>query len=192
MSTDLEKCLRGNLYSPTNNKESFWESAKPWVGSFVLLPFIIYYTLNMGKFTFIDFVNLLIHEGGHGVFKIFGKFVYTLGGSLMQIIIPSMFIIYYWIKKIRFGTQVFLLWLGENLMNISVYVADARAKQLPLLGGNKVYHDWNYLLGVTGLLEYDDLLGTIVYGAGVLAFVVSFFVPLFIRTYQEVEIDLPI
>ena len=184
--------MRARLFIQTKNKNSAWETFKPWLGSLALLPFMIYYTMNEGKFTFIDFVNLLIHEGGHGVFKVFGKFIYTLGGSLMQILIPSMFIVYYSIKRIRFGAQIFLLWLGENFMNISVYVADARAKQLPLLGGNKVYHDWNYLLGVTGLLEYDKILGTIIYGTGVLMFVVSFLLPLFMKSYREVKIDLPI
>lgn len=180
----LERCSRDNLFHVNKSKASLRDAVKQWVGSLVLLPLMVYYTQNMGKFTIVDFVNLLIHESGHGVFKIFGKFIYTLGGSLMQVIIPSMFIVYYLINKVRFGTQVLLLWLGENLMNISVYVAEARAKRLPLLGGNKVYHDWNYLLGVTGLLEYDRLLGTIVYGTGVLAFVVSFFMPLFMKTYH--------
>lgn len=184
--------MRARLFIQTKNKNTAWETFKPWLGSLALLPFMIYYTMNEGKFTVIDFVNLLVHEGGHGVFKVFGKFIYTLGGSLMQILIPSMFIVYYSIKRIRFGAQIFLLWLGENLMNISVYVADARAKQLPLLGGNKVYHDWNYLLGVTGLLEYDKIFGTIVYGTGVLMFVLSFFLPLFMKSYREVKIDLPI
>ncbi len=73
----------------------------------------------------------------------------------MQLIIPSMFIIYYLIKKKKFGTQIFLVWLGENLMNISVYAADARTQKLPLLGGNKVYHDWTWLLSQTGMLEQD-------------------------------------
>ena len=184
--------MRDRLFASSQNIKAAWETLKPWVGSLVLLPFMIFYTLNEGKFTFIDFVNLLIHEGGHGVFKVFGKFIYTLGGSLMQILIPSMFIVYYSIKRIRFGVQIFLLWLGENFMNISVYVADARAKQLPLLGGNNVYHDWNYLLGVTELLEYDKLFGTIVYGTGVLMFVASFFLPLFMKSYREAKIELTI
>jgi len=59
--------------------------------------------------------------------RFFRKFIFTLGGTLMQIIIPSMFIIFYLIKKKKFGTQIFLVFLGENLINISVYAADARA-----------------------------------------------------------------
>ena len=49
--------------------------------------------------------------------------------------------------------QVSLLWFGQNFINISVYAADAQAKRLPLLGGNKVYHDWDYLLREIGILQ---------------------------------------
>lgn len=73
-----------------------------WLGTFFLLPVIVYLILHIGNFLFIDYLNLLIHEGGHGVFKIFGGFIYTLGGTLMQIIIPSMFVIYYFLTKKKF------------------------------------------------------------------------------------------
>lgn len=166
------------------------EKINPWFGSLLMFPVAVYYTINAGKFTFIDYLNLLIHEGGHGVFSLFGKFIYTIGGSLMQIIIPSMFVVFYWIKKKRFLTQIFLIWLGENLMNISVYVSDARTKKLPLLGGNRVYHDWNYLLSQTGLLDYDTLLGNIVFGIGVLMFLIAFLIPLVIKEYQPANVEI--
>ena len=153
---------------------------------------MIYYIVNNGKFTFIDYVNLLIHEGGHGIFRILGDFIYTLGGSLMQLIIPGMFVVFYFLKRKRVWTQIFLVWLGENLMNISVYVADARARQLPLLGGNKVYHDWHYLLSKMSLLEYDKVLGNIIFYSGIVIFVVAFLTPLFLKNEKEeyVKLDL--
>jgi len=173
-----------------NKSESFWDNIKPWLGTAVLLPLIIYYTINKGQFTFIDYINVLIHEGGHGIFKIFGKFIYTLGGTLMQIIIPSMFVIYYWIKRKKVWTQIFLVWLGENLMNISVYAADARAQRLPLLGGNKVYHDWTWLLSQTGLLEQDQIVGNIFYGTGILTFIIVLLIPLLLKEIKPANIDL--
>jgi hypothetical protein len=60
--------------------------------------------------------------------------------------------------------QFSLLWLGQNLINISVYAADAQARRLPLLGGNKVYHDWHYLLNEIGLLQYDAEVGYFFFG----------------------------
>jgi len=167
--------------SQTNKKSITGEFIKKWIWSFLLLPIMVYYTINVGKFTFIDYINLLIHEGGHGIFRIFGKFIYTLGGSLMQILIPGMFVVFYIIKEKRFGAQVFMIWLGENLINISVYAADARAKALPLLGGERVYHDWNYLLAEINMLEYDQTFGAVFYGAGIFFFILSFFLPLFVK-----------
>lgn len=161
-----------------------------WLGTFFLLPIIVYLILHIGNFLFIDYLNLLIHEGGHGVFKIFGGFIYTLGGTLMQIIIPSMFVIYYFLTKKKFLTQIFLIWLGENFFNISVYASDARSKKLPLLGGNNVYHDWNYLLSKTGLLEYDLLIGKIFIALGLICFLVVLFIPIIIKNEKPVNLDL--
>ncbi|PKL84415.1 MAG: hypothetical protein CVV24_00130 [Ignavibacteriae bacterium HGW-Ignavibacteriae-3] len=172
------------------NKIAVWKPLLPWVGTVILFPAVVYYTLNGGKFTFIDYVNLLIHEGGHGIFRILGKFLYTLGGTLMQLIIPGMFVVYYFINKKIFGTQIFLVWLGENLLNISVYASDARAQRLPLLGGNKVYHDWNWLLTQTGLLEYDHTIGWFFYITGVIVFVAALLAPLVVGESTDSKLNL--
>ena len=172
--------------------KNIFSKFKPWIISFALLPFSIYYALNHGNFTFIDYVNLLIHEGGHGIFSIFGKFIYTLGGTLMQIIIPGMFVVYYLIVRKRVWAQIFLIWLGENLINISVYAADARSQKLPLLGGNKVYHDWTYLLIQTDLLMYDQIIGMIIYWIGITMFAVSFAMPLFLKDYAQTDLKLSV
>jgi len=166
------------------------EELKRWIPSVILLPIMIYLILNEGKFTFIDYVNLLIHEGGHGIFSFFGKFIYTLGGTLTQILIPGMFVIYYLVVKKRVLTQIFMTWLGQNIINISAYVADARAQKLPLLGGKKVYHDWTYLLNQIGLLEYDLVVAKIFYFFGIIVFVTSFLIPLIIKDYKPVKIEL--
>jgi len=173
-----------------NNIENKYYKLKPLIFSVFLLPVIIYLILNKGDFIFIDFVNLLIHEGGHGIFRIFGKFIYTLGGSLMQLLIPSMFVIFYALHNQVNITQLSLVWLGENFMNVSKYVADASTMKLPLLGGNRVYHDWNYLLGRLNLLEYDTTLGNIVYGIGILCFIAAIFFPIMNKRNQKINLEL--
>jgi len=153
---------------------------------------MIYIALNEGKFLFIDFLNLLIHEGGHGIFSFLGKFLYTLGGTIAQIFIPLMFVVYYGVVKRHMFMQVFMVWLGQNLINVSVYAADARSHKLPLLGGNKVYHDWTYLLNETGLILYDKVVGDVFYWLGITVFVAAFVAPLFFREYKKVIINLEI
>lgn len=171
------------------NKQ-FKEYIFKWIGTIILLPIIIYLILHIGDFLLIDYLNLLIHEGGHGVFKIFGGIIYTFGGSLMQIIIPSMFVVYYLITKKKFLVQLFLIWLGENFFNISIYAKDARTRKLPLLGGNKVYHDWNYLLTKIGLLDYDYLIGNIFIALGLISLILALFIPLIIKNEKPVNLDL--
>jgi hypothetical protein len=183
----------GKCFTPPKDR---FEKYYPWITSVILLPVLLYYIFNRGEFTFLDYVNLLIHEGGHGIFRIFGSFMHTLGGTLMQIIIPSLFLVYYIIHRNKFGFQCSLFWLGESLMNISVYAADARARVLPLLGGNKVYHDWTWMLSRLNLLEEDILIGEIFYYTGVICFVVVLLAPLFIKKKEKqpdcVDLDLKI
>lgn len=74
--------------------------------------------------------------------------------------------------------QVSLLWLGQNFINISVYAADAQAKRLPLLGGNKVYHDWDYLLSEIGMLRYDAEVGYFFFAIAIILFITTLIMPL--------------
>ncbi len=156
-------------------------SLKRWIPSLIILPIALYFVLNRGHYTLIDNADLVIHEAGHAVFSIFGRFIYTLGGTLMQIILPSVIVWYFLMNRYLTGTQFGLLWLGQNLVNISVYAADARARAIPLLGGNKVYHDWNWLLTKTGLLEYDTVVGLIFFSLAIIIFLITIFLPLIIK-----------
>jgi hypothetical protein len=155
-----------------------WDAFKRWIPSILILPVALYWIFNRGEYGLIDNADLVIHEAGHVFFSLFGKFIYTLGGTLMQIIIPSIIAGFFLRNHYRTGVQVALLWLGQNIINISVYAADARAQKLPLLGGKKVYHDWHYLLGEMGILEQDQTVGYIIFGIAILIFLISILMPL--------------
>lgn len=180
------------MKSSNHTNFSKLEVIKPWIFSVILIPIVIYLIFNGGRILLIDYVNLLIHEGGHGIFKIFGKFIYASGGTLAQILIPGMFVVFYFTKKNRIPAQIALIWLGQNLINISIYASDARAQRLPLLGGKKVYHDWTYLLGETGLLNYDKEVGLFFYSLAIFAFIISIILPLIIKNYKPAKINLDI
>jgi len=151
---------------------------KRWIPTAIMLPIMIWLIMNRGTYTWIDNANLVIHEAGHFFFMLFGKFIYTLGGTLMQILMPSLIIWYFWRNSYRTGAQVGLLWLGQNLINVSTYAADSRAQALPLLGGNKVYHDWTYILGATNLLQYDAEVGYMFFGLAIIIFLITTLLPL--------------
>jgi hypothetical protein len=160
---------------------SRYEPIIRWIPSLIILPLALYFTLTRGHYGLIDNADLVIHEAGHFFFSFFGKYIYTLGGALMQILLPCLIFWYFLSNYYRTGMQFTLLWLGQNFVNISVYAADARAQELPLLGGNSVYHDWHYLLGEINLLEYDQEVGYIIFGIGILVFLIAIFLPLIIR-----------
>lgn len=111
-----------------------------------------------------DWINLFIHEGGHGIFQIFGQFVNALGGSLMQLILPAAAVVVF--LKSGLGTLPYtLFWLGENIVNVAVYIMDAPYRRLPLIS-KYAWHDWGYItdtLGVTHLAE-DFGLGVKILG----------------------------
>ena len=157
-----------------------WNELKKWIPSVILLLVCIYLLVNRGTYGFIDNADLVIHEAGHFFFRLFGKFIYTAGGTLMQIIIPSIIIFYFFMNTYRFGVQIGLLWLGQNLINISVYAADAQAQRLSLLGGNSVYHDWHYMLGEIGLLKHSAEVGYFFVGLAILMFILMLIMPLLI------------
>jgi len=121
----------------------------------------------------IDGVNLVIHEAGHIVFMPFGEFVMIAGGSLFQVIIPLAFVLYFFKKGDVYSAALVMFWVGESVLNVSVYAGDAVSLQLPLLGGQDSVHDWNYMLERLGLLNSTAaiagalrLLGTLIILAG--------------------------
>ena len=69
------------------------------------------------------------------------------------------------------NATVALWWVAQNLWNISVYVRDARAQQLPLVGGGE--HDWAYLLDALDLMEKDLSIGRAVHLVGVVLYVLA-------------------
>jgi hypothetical protein len=167
-----------NEFNQNHTYSSWSYHVKRLIPTVIMLPIMIWLIMNRGKYTWIDNPDLVIHEAGHFFFMFFGKFIYTLGGTLMQILLPSIIVWSFVRNRYCTGAQVGLLWLGQNLINISVYAADARAQALPLLGGNKVYHDWTYILGTTNLLHYDSEVGYIFFGLAIIIFLITALLPL--------------
>jgi hypothetical protein len=107
-------------------------------------------------------VNLPFHEAGHIFFRPFGEFMASLGGTLGQLLMPLIATLVLLLRtRDPFGASVGLWWFGQNFLDIAPYINDARAGQLPLLGGNfghsspYGFHDWEYILTETGLLHLD-------------------------------------
>ncbi|MEP7227161.1 MAG: hypothetical protein ABI785_07355 [Gemmatimonadales bacterium] len=121
-----------------------------------------------GDYRWLDSLDLAIHETGHLVFGFDGETLAVLGGTLVQLIVPVAFVIALWRGGDRHGATVPLWWVGQNCWNISVYIRDARAQELPLVGGGE--HDWALLLEKWGWLSRDGALADTVHLFGVLLY----------------------
>src|SRR5687767_3905316 len=85
--------------------------------------------------SFLDLVDLPIHETGHLIFSILGEFMGIAGGSLFQVIFPAVFVGYFvWHFK-YYSAAIVLFWVGQSVINVYVYAADAQAMQLVLTSG---------------------------------------------------------
>lgn len=124
-------------------------------------------TANAAGESFLHLINLPFHEAGHIIFRPFGAFVTSLGGSLGQLLMPlvCLFVLYFKTRD-AFGAGVCLWWFGENFLDLAPYINDARSLSLPLIGGNVGYrapygfHDWEFILTESGLIRYDHTLAS--------------------------------
>jgi len=91
-----------------------------------------------------------------------------LGGSLLQLIVPLLVMLTFVFKhRDNFAASIGLWWLAQSMMDLVPYISDARAQDMWLLGGVRGkdipgIHDWNNILSRLGLLEYDQVLSTLV------------------------------
>lgn len=124
-----------------------------------------------GEFRLLDNVDLAIHETGHLVFAPFGEWMAMFGGTLFQLLVPLAFVANFFWRGEWFGAAACLWWTGQNCFNIARYIADARAQELPLVGGGE--HDWYYLLSASGDLPRDMEIARTVHDVGGLVILVA-------------------
>ena len=126
-----------------------------------------FYTRWLGAgnyFSPLDHVNLAFHEAGHIFLGFFGQFITALGGSVFQLLIPALCLVHLLRRGANLGWQLCLFWLGQNLLNISIYAGDAIKQELPLVGGG--VHDWTYLLTELGLIAHPGGVQKLIFFCG--------------------------
>ena len=116
---------------------------------------------------FLHMIDLVFHEAGHVIFGLGGQFIAVLGGSLNQVLVPAVCTAVFLRRREYGSASATLFWVGQNLADVAVYVADGRAMALPLLADGLI-HDWNFILGRLGLLSRAEALGRLTFGLGAL------------------------
>ena len=125
-------------------------------GLFVLLVLVS----EPGFVFLIDHANLMFHEAGHPILGLLSSRLEPYGGTLGQLVFPIVLAVSFWRKDQPLSFAGAWIWFFENCLNIARYMADARAQELPLVGGGD--HDWNTIFGRWHVLAYDRRIATVV------------------------------
>lgn len=194
-------------------KNSWLPFVRTWWVSILLLPLVIYqihqaywvlsyniffsisysfpFPVNLEKFLVSNFL-LIVHEAGHTFFSVFGsRILAILGGSLNEILLPLLIVIFTIFNRYKNGAQFALYLLGSAWFSLAFYAADGSQRQLPLIGNlGQESHDWYNLLRHFDLLEYDHFIAFSFVIAGLLFYIAAFTVPLWLKQPLEIDIDL--
>ena len=139
--------------------------------------------------SFLDNVDLPIHEFGHLLFRPFGQFMMVAGGSLFQVILPAVFVGYFVWQRSFYSAAMVLFWVGQSILNVWVYAADAVKMQLVLTSGSTGseggFHDWNYLLTATGLLSSTNIVAGIIRFAATLVIISAGVLSIYYSLYSS-------
>ena len=113
----------------------------------------IHWSSRDGWIPLLDSANLAFHEAGHPIIGAFSDRLMVYGGTIFQLAFPTVVAIHFARRGEPAGLAMALVWLGENFLNVARYMADARAQELPLVGGGE--HDWTEIFLRWGVLAQD-------------------------------------
>jgi hypothetical protein len=145
-----------------------WINREPWqpvssLGLSVSAAFAAYIAywalLGDGWVPLVDDANFAVHEAGHPLAGIFSARLAVYGGTLAQLLVPAVCMVEFWRRREALSYALCGIWLGESLLSVARYMADARAMQLPLAGFREhALHDWHLILSRWGLLAQDVVM----------------------------------
>jgi len=128
--------------------------------------------------SFLHTISIPFHEAGHILFAPFGELMTAFGGSALQVLVPAACAIAFMTTSLDpFAAAVCWWWAGENLLDVALYIDDARSLQLVLLGGHTGAevegHDWERILQMTGTLHLDHRIAAVVQWTGAVVMAAS-------------------
>ena len=130
---------------------SLWEAAAV-IGLLVFMTWLRWLS-GEGWVRVLDDANLVFHEAGHPLVGLFSQNLEVYGGTIGQLVFPVVCTVVFWRKREPAAFALCLAWLFENFLNIARYMADARARILPLVGGGE--HDWTDIFSRWHVLPHD-------------------------------------
>ena len=126
-----------------------------------------------GPLRFMRGIDLVIHEAGHAAGIFLPRVLHVLGGPALQVLLPAAGAWAFLRQRQPGSFAVALFWAGESVTDVAIYIADAKTRALPLLGGDPAGHDWHYLLGQVGLLNWAPMFGRLTFGLGIVLITIA-------------------
>ena len=115
------------------------------------------------------------------------------GGSLFQVIFPAVFVGYFIWQRSYYSAAIVLFWVGQSILNVWVYAADAVKMQLVLTSGftgsEGSFHDWNYLLAAAGLLASTKTVAGAIRFVGTLVIIASGVLSIYYSLYPTEQAE---
>ena len=159
----------------------------------VLVFYFLWIAFDPMQGSFLDLVDLPIHETGHLIFRPFGEFLGIAGGSIFQVIFPAVFVGYFVWREQYYSAAIVLFWVGQSIINVWVYAADAVTMQLVLTSGmtgsEGGFHDWNYLLTHTGLIGSTKMVAGLIRTVGTIVIIFAGIFSVYYSLYPQTTPD---
>lgn len=157
-----------------------WARGRFWPAYSVLLAILVYIEVvklrDATRWTIFYGITLGFHEMGHLLFGWAPDLITAAMGSVFQIAVPLVTIFLFYRQPDYMGVAVGGFWLSYSMFELSAYVADARSKDLPLVGfaaQEDLEHDWAKILGKLHLLPFDHFFGFLLKAGATLVGVAS-------------------
>ncbi len=114
------------------------------------------------------FVEFGVHEVSHVIASFLPPVLTAAAGSIGEVSF-TILIVAAAVKGRAYFAAIFgCLWVMLAMRSAGIYMADARAQQLPLVSfGDTAKHDWNFVFSQMGWLQADTAIGNTVMGIGV-------------------------
>ena len=106
-------------------------------------------------------------------------------------ILPAVFVGYFVWNLKYYSAAIVLFWVGQSVLNVYVYAADAVVMQIVLTSGftgsEGSFHDWNYLLTETGLIGSTKAVAGIIRAVGTLVIIAASVCSVFYSLWPSVD-----
>ncbi len=121
--------------------------------------------------------NMIVHEAGHGVCYLFAcpELITALNGTVFQLLLPMIFIYYYYKRENSVLTGLGGIWLAQNLVYVAWYMSTSHMpKRYPFFIPGADQHDFWFIFREMGVYEYDWLISGSVRVIAVLLLLASY------------------